>query len=462
MVLLGNSTAEIVQKSLQALSDDATFLPELSGQDREKAFTSLVSILSTPNHIHKSFLRIALENGNVIRVPSFRVQHNNILGPYKGGIRFHETVNEEEMITLASLMTLKSALHDVPFGGGKGGVIINPREYEVKELHLICKKYVQYFSQILGPQKDIPAPDVGTGEREMDWMMGEYKSIHPGSEYLGSFTGKSVVNGGSLGRKEATGKGVYFTFRYLFHDFLNNNEVTVENSDNQYAKIALSYQNKPMTLAIQGFGNVGSAVALDAYQCSHINNKVVAVSDVNVTLFNEDGLNIPALVAFVEKNNGDLPKDDSELTEAGVKAEILEREEILHVNVDALFLAALGNQVRSDNMKEIKARIIIEGANDPVTKEADQYLSDQGVIIIPDILANAGGVIVSYFEWIQGKETQFYSEEEVFSRLYDKMESTFNKVFPKFFSDEYTLRQNCFIHSVMKLSKVLYRQGKLY
>lgn len=457
-----NITADIVQKSLQALAGDETFLPELSGQSREKAFTSLVSILSTPNHVHKSFLRISLEDGSVVRVPSFRVQHNNILGPYKGGIRFHESVNEDEMITLASLMTLKSALHNVPFGGGKGGIIINPRKYEVKELHLICKKYVQYFSQILGPQTDIPAPDVGTNEREIDWMMGEYKSIHPGSEYLGSFTGKSVDNGGSLGRKEATGKGVYYTFRYLIHDFINRHEITITKSDNSFAKTALSYKDQPMSLGIQGFGNVGSIVALDAYQCNHIHNKIVAVSDVNVTLFNGDGLNIPALVSFAENNEGDLPIDKDQLSEAGVKADILDRDAILSLDVDALFLAALGNQVRKDNMDQIKAKIIVEGANDPVTNEADTYLSDQGVIIIPDILANAGGVIVSYFEWIQGKETQFYSEEEVFKRLSDKMKETFDTVFPKFFGEQFTLRQNCYIHSVMKLSKVLYRQGKLY
>lgn len=460
--MMGNITAEIVRKSLQALSNDETFLPELSGQAREKAFTSLVSILSTPNHVHKSFLRIALENGSVVRVPSFRVQHNNILGPYKGGIRFHETVNEEEMITLASLMTLKSALHDVPFGGGKGGVIINPREYEVKELHLICKKYVQYFSQILGPQKDIPAPDVGTSDREIDWMMGEYKSIHPGSEYLGSFTGKSVVNGGSLGRREATGKGVYYTFKYLFHDFLNQNKGFIEKNDNLFAKSALAHKNQSMTIGIQGFGDVGSVVALEAYQCNHMNNKVVAVSDVNVTLFNKDGLNIPALVAFAEMNEGDLPVDQQELANADVEAEMLNRDSILSLDVDTLFLAALGNQVRNDNMKDVKARMIVEGANDPVTKEADKYLSEQGIIIVPDILANAGGVIVSYFEWIQGKETQYFSEEEVFKRLYDQMKNTFDVIFPKFFGDSFTLRQNCYIHSVMKLSKVLYRQGKLY
>src|SRR5690625_1730363 len=175
---MSNITAEIVQQSLEALAKDDSFLPELDGQAREKAFTSLVSILSTPNHVHKSFLRIALENGSVVRIPAFRVQHNNILGPYKGGIRFHESVNEEEVMTLAALMTLKSALHDVPFGGGKGGVVINPREYSVKELHLICKKYVQYCSQIIGPQNYSTASDDGDCAREIDLMMCEYISIH--------------------------------------------------------------------------------------------------------------------------------------------------------------------------------------------------------------------------------------------------------------------------------------------
>lgn len=457
---MGNITAEIAKESLQALFDDETFLPDLKEEAREKAFTSLVSILSTPNHIHKSFLRIALDNGNVVRIPAFRVQHNNILGPYKGGIRFHETVNEDEMVTLASLMTIKNALHDVPFGGGKGGVVIDPRKYSLRELNLICKKYVQYFSLILGPQKDIPAPDVGTGEREIDWMMGEYKSIHPGSEYLGSFTGKSVDNGGSLGRREATGKGVYYTFRYLFDDFLKNHETLSPKS--LFAEKVLTYKDQPMRIAIQGFGNVGSVAALEAYRCTHISNKVVAVSDVNVTLYNEEGLNIPALVAFAENNQDDLPKNEEQLKEANITAEILEREAILTMDVDALFLAALGNQIREDNMESIQAKIIVEGANDPVTKVADKYLSEKGVVIVPDILANAGGVIVSYFEWVQGKTTQFFEEEEVYELLYNKMKNTFNEVFPQFFAGTYTLRENCYIHSIKRLSKVLYRQGKLF
>lgn len=460
--MLNSQTAQIVKQSLKALAEDESFLPELEDQSRDKAFTSLLSILSTPNHIHKSFLRVALEDESVVRIPSFRVQHNNILGPYKGGIRFHELVNEDETITLAALMTLKSALHDVPFGGGKGGVVINPREFGVKDLHTISKKYVQYFSQIIGPEKDIPAPDVGTGPREMDWMMGEYKSIHPGSEYVGSFTGKSVENSGSLGRSAATGKGVYYTFRYLFYDFLHDNEVWISENENQFASTAINYKDATMKLAIQGFGNVGSIAALEAHQCQHLNNKVVAVSDRNITLFNEEGLDIPSLVKYAAMNHGELPVNSSELAEADVKAVLMKREEILYLDVDALFLAALGNQIHDSNKEEVKARIIIEGANDPVTNEADQYLSERGTIIIPDILANAGGVIVSYFEWMQGKETQFYCEKEVYKRLFTKMKQTFDVIFPKFFGNDFSLRENCYMHAVMKLSIVLYRQGKLY
>ncbi|MCM3620162.1 Glu/Leu/Phe/Val dehydrogenase [Sutcliffiella horikoshii] len=459
-----SQTRMIVQDSLDALLEDTAFLPGLEGEARKQAFTSLGAILSTPNHLHKSFLRVALENGSVVRIPAFRVQHNNALGPYKGGIRFHESVNEDEVINLASLMTLKNALHDVPYGGGKGGIVLDPRAYSEKELHLICKKYVQYFSDILGPDKDIPAPDMGSGEREMDWMMAEYKSIRPGQAYKGSFTGKSVINGGSLGRREATGKGVYFTFRYLLHDFLQKQREFLSNSESLFAKNALDYDNSasPLTIAVQGFGNVGSVAALEAYQCQHLQNKVVAVSDRNVTLFNADGLDIPSLIKFTSLHGGDLPTTELELAEANVKAVIQNRSDVLYLDVDVLFLAALEDQIHDTNKGKIKARIIVEGANAPVTSEADEYLSNKGVIVIPDILANAGGVIVSYLEWMQGRETQFYSEEQVYRLLLEKMKNTMDTILPAFFGDPHPLRQNCYIHSVMKLSTVLYRQGKLY
>ncbi|WP_449354004.1 Glu/Leu/Phe/Val family dehydrogenase [Virgibacillus natechei] len=457
-----SGTASIVEASLNALLDDETFLPDLHGKTREKAFSSLGSILSTPNHVHKSFLRVPLVSGKVVRIPAFRVQHNNIMGPYKGGIRFHEAINEEEVIHLSSLMTLKSALHEVPFGGGKGGIVIDPANYETNELHLISKKYVQYFNDIIGPEKDIPAPDVGTSAREMDWMMGEYKSIHPGMKYQSSFTGKSVVNGGSLGRNEATGKGVYFTFRYLMHDFMKAQNQWLKERDNVFAKTALNHEGKSLTLAIQGFGNVGSVAALEAYKSSHLNNKVVSVSDKNVTLYNSDGIDIPELVKFTSDNNNELPVSEEKLEDAGIKADIMDRDDVLTLDVDVLFLAALGHQVHKDNMADINARIIVEAANAPLTTEADDYLSDAGVIIIPDILANAGGVIVSYFEWLQSRETKFLSEEEVYERLHDKMKATLDAVLPQYFGDAFPLRKNCYIHAVMKLSTVLFRQGKLY
>ncbi|MGO4886755.1 Glu/Leu/Phe/Val family dehydrogenase [Anaerobacillus sp. MEB173] len=459
---MASQTGEIVQSSLAALLENDSFLPNLKGQTRKKAFTSLAAILSTPNHVHKSFLRISLENEEVVRIPAYRIQHNNTLGPYKGGIRFHENVNESEVTNLAALMTLKNALHEVPFGGGKGGVVINPREYSVKELHRICQKYVRSFSDIIGPDKDIPAPDMGTGDREMDWMTAEYKSIRPGQPYRGSFTGKSVVNGGSLGRREATGKGVYFTFRYLLHDFVKEEKSWLISTGNNYAKTAVALSDQPLRVAVQGFGNVGSIAALEAYHCKQVHNKVVAVSDRNVTLYNSEGLDIPALADYTYHNQGDLPKNVEELTKSGVKATILDREDVLYLDVEVLILAALEDQIRKDNVEQVKAKIIVEGANAPVTGDADKVLNNKGVIIIPDILANAGGVIVSYFEWLQGRETQFYSEEEVFALLSEKMQSTMSTILPQYFGDPYSLRQNCYIHAVMKLSNILYRQGKLY
>ncbi|MGH2318986.1 Glu/Leu/Phe/Val family dehydrogenase [Planococcus sp. SE5232] len=453
-------TKKIIQESLDALLENDAFLPGLT--DRKQAFASLSAILSTPDKIHKAFLRVPLDDGSVVRIPAFRAQHNDAMGPYKGGIRFHESVNEEEVINLAFLMTLKNALHKVPFGGGKGGIVLNPREYSEKELNLISRKYVRYFADVIGPDKDIPAPDMGSGEREMDWMMAEYKKVHHGTPYLGSFTGKSVVNGGSLGRREATGKGVYFTFRYLLHDYVKANHQLLSNSNNPFAKTTLELYNRPLKMAVQGFGNVGAVAALEAYKCPLIDHKIVAVSDRNITLYNEDGLDIPALIEFTKTNRGDLPSTEEQLQSASIKAEIKERDVLVTLPVDVLLLAALENQIREDNMKDVQARIIIEGANAPTTAEADEYLNEQGVVVIPDILANAGGVIVSYFEWLQGRETQFYTEAEVYRLLIEKMQETMDMMLPQYYGDPYALRQNCFIHAVTRLSTVIYRQGKLY
>lgn len=216
-------------------------------------------------------------------------------------------------------------------------------------------------------------------------------------------------------------------------------------------------------MATQGFGNVGSVTALEAYRCEKLQNKVIAVSDRNVTLINEDGLDIPTLVEFTANNKGDLPVSKEQLESIGVKANVETRESILTmVDIDVLFLAALEDQIHQDNWKDIKAPIIVEGANAPITQEADKELAKKGVVIIPDILANAGGVIVSYLEWLQGRETQFMTEEDVFQKLFEKMSETMETILPQYFSDPFALRQNAFIHAVSRLSEVLYRQGKLY
>lgn len=459
---MARTTGAIINDSLQQLLEDGEFLPDIRGEMRTKAFHSMTAILSTPDQVHKAYLRISRDDGEVVRIPAFRVQHNNTLGPYKGGIRFHESVQEEEVVNLAALMTLKNALHQVPFGGGKGGVVINPREYSAKELYLICKKYVQYFSAILGPDQDIPAPDAGTGEREMDWMMSEYKSIHPGKPYLGSFTGKSVANGGSLGRREATGKGVYFTLRYLLHDFAEAQRQWLADGSNAYASSVLSHGGRALKLAVQGFGNVGSSAALEAYRCPLLNNKVVAVSDRNVTLYHPDGLDVPALIEFAARNGRELPRDERELAESGISATLMGREEVLYLDADVLILAALEDQVRADNVDRVKAGMIVEGANAPISGEADRLLNARKVAVIPDILANAGGVIVSYLEWLQGRETQFYSESQVFEQLQAKMASTMTAVYPAWLRAERSLREVCYTHAVQKLANILYIQGKLF
>lgn len=459
---MGRQTGAIVQQALDILMDDTSILPQLSGHSRAQAFQSLAAILSTPNKTHKAYLRITLDNGNVVRIPAYRIQHNDTLGPYKGGIRFHETVNEQEVSNLAALMTLKNALHGVPFGGGKGGVEISPRQYSDRELYLICKKYVHYFSDILGPDKDIPAPDMGTGEREMDWMTAEYKSTHPGQPYLGSFTGKSIVSGGSLGRREATGKGVYFSFTYMLEQYFRSHLSELETYNNPYVATIKSYLNRPLSLAIQGFGNVGSVIALQAFHNQHLKHNVVAVSDRNVTLYHELGLPVDKLLEYSAKHAGELPATLEALQAAGIEAQLLDREAVLYAEVDVLFLAALEEQIHANNVSRVKAQWIVEGANAPITGEADDVLAQRNTIVIPDILANAGGVIVSYFEWLQGRETQFYSEEHVYELLYAKMKHTLDQVLPSFFEKRQQFRQSCYTHAVQRLSEVLYTQGKLY
>lgn len=462
-------TQHTIAQAIDLLFEEKDFLPELKGDSRKKKFESAKEILTTTDKIIKSYIRVSRDNGQVVRIPAYRVQHNNIAGFYKGGIRFSEDVNEEEMENLAILMTLKSALHGLPFGGAKGGVAINPKEYSDRELYEISKKYVQRFALDLGPEHDIPAPDMGTNEKIMDWMVGEYKTIHPGRNYLGAFTGKSIENGGARGRRESTGRGTYYSYRWLIQEWLKReNKMSSFPSDlhRQHFEVLRHLSEKQekekVTVAVQGFGNVGSVAALAAAECPYLNNVVVSVSDHRVTLYREQGVDVRGLIRYAQEKGG-LPASREELREAQVEAELLPREAVLSLPVDVLILAATERQITGDNMGKVKAHLIVEGANAPITGEADQYLRQQGKVIIPDILANAGGVIVSYLEWKQDRITQLYSEKQIFDEMYQQMAQTFEQVYTAYFKKGLdSIRQTCYVQAVRRLVSLLYRHGKLY
>jgi glutamate dehydrogenase (NAD(P)+) len=464
-------TKGTIEKSIDALYEDSGFLHEITKDRRKQVFESGKEILTTTDKIIKSYIRISKDNGSVVRIPAFRIQHNNIAGFYKGGIRFSEAVNEDEVENLAFLMTLKNALHKLPYGGAKGGVVLNPKTYSDRELYQVSKKYVQRFAPDIGPTHDIPAPDVGTDDKIMDWMVGEYKTIHPGENYLGSFTGKSIENGGAKGRREATGKGTYHSYCWLVHKWakgIAENEDKIQNAtqQKQFGLLKSLYQksddNQPITMAVQGFGNVGSVAALEAASCSKLKHHVVSISDHRVSLYNENGLDIQRLIDYTVQN-GDIPASEEELKLAGVEAKILGRADILTMDVDVLILAAIENQITIDNMKDVKAKVLVEGANAPIAREADQHLHEQGRVVIPDILANAGGVIVSYLEWKQGRVTQIYTEEQVINEMGDHMSETFQEVYNQYFiQGQESLRSTCYLSAIRRLFTLLYRHGKLF
>jgi len=334
---------------------------------------------------------IKLNSGN--KLQAYRVQHNNKLGPYKGGIRFHPDVDLDEARALATLMSLKTAAVGLPLGGGKGGVAVNPNELTDKELEEISRKYVQGLHEFIGPDKDVPAPDVNTNAAIIDWMVDEYQNI-TGDTTKASFTGKSIKNGGSLGRDAATGRGgVIALSELLKYDGLSD---------------------KSMTFAVQGYGNVGSFFAVIAEK--YPNWKLVAVSDSSSTVYSESGLNAKDLAKFKESDGR-----FSDYKKIGTR--LLSSDEIISLDVDILVLAALGDAVTKDNMTEVKAQYIIEMANGPVDKAAIDFFTKKKVNVLPGIIANAGGVIVSYLEWLQNKKNQHWAEEKVNAELNEYMKT---------------------------------------
>ncbi len=381
-----------------------------------------IAALKYPERELKVSFPIVMDDGSTKVFEGFRVQHSTARGPAKGGVRFHYAVNPDEVKALAAWMTFKCAVVGIPYGGGKGGVICNPAKLSERELHEITKQFTIAIAPLIGPEKDIPAPDVGSTASMMGWMMDTYSMLQ-GRTVRGVVTGKPVEIGGSLGRTEATGRGVMFTTKNI----LNKLDIPVEGT----------------TLAVQGMGNVGSISAKLLYEEGM---KVVAVSNSSGGIYNKDGLNIPAILDYLSKDRKNLL---SEYNEEGIVH--ISNEELLELDVKVLIPAALENQINETNADKIKARVIVEAANGPTTAEADEILASKGIVVVPDILANAGGVVVSYFEWVQNLQSISWTEEDVNAKLKDIMDPSFNAVWDIAQENDTTLRTGAYLIAIKRV-----------
>ncbi len=383
-------------------------------------------VLRSPKRKLVVNIPVRMDDGTTRCYEGFRVQHHALLGPCKGGIRYHPDVTIEEVEALAVLMTWKCAVVSLPFGGAKGGIQCNPAEMSAPELERMTRRYAAEIGPIIGPDQDIPAPDVYTGEREMAWIV-DTISMHKDSFMPGLVTGKPKVLGGSAGREGATGRGGFFvaqeTLDYLGMDF------------------------RGTRVAIQGFGNVGSHMAK---YCFDQGAKVIAVSDVNGGIYNENGIDIPKLVKQVKETRTvvDFPGTDP-----------IDNEQLLEIDCDMLVPAALENVITEDNAHKIKAKTVIELANGPTSQEADEILYDRGVFVVPDILANAGGVTVSYFEWVQDRAFYFWDEGTVDHMLKRFMTHGFKRVLDAHLDHKVEMRTAAYIVAVDRVAEAARVRG---
>ncbi len=375
---------------------------------------------------------VRMDDGSVKTFEGYRVQHSTTLGPGKGGIRFHPEVNLSEVSALAMLMTMKCSLVGLPLGGAKGGIRVDPSQLSRAEHQALTRRFTMEIISMIGPEQDIPAPDVGTDGQHMAWMMDTY-SMAKGHAVPGVVTGKPIEIGGSLGRPESTGRGVVYVIEHAIELLKKKN--------------LGKFQLNQTTAAVHGFGKVG---AVAAHELTIRDCKVVAVSDFFGAIHNQAGLNIEEVSAYMAKNR---------TLKGYPNAEAISNEDLLALNVDILVPAAIDGVITKANMKNIKAKIISEGANGPITSEAQQYLEGQGTFIVPDILANAGGVIVSYFEWVQGLQQFFWNEKEVNEKLAEIMARSFNRVASN--ADRYKvgMKTAALITSVERLSQAMLLRG---
>lgn len=372
-------------------------------------------------------LPIMMDNGLIKVFNGYRVIHSTALGPSKGGIRYSMDVNEDEVKALAAWMTWKCAIADIPYGGAKGGIKCDPSKMSVGEIERLTRAYTKAMSDIFGVDKDIPAPDMNTGPREMAWIVDEFSNLKGGFT-PGIVTGKPLHLGGSLGRVEATGRGVNTSAICAMHKMKLN--------------------PKKSTLAVQGFGNVGS---ISARFLVEQGLKLVAISDHTGAYYNAKGIDLPKALAFRNGNKGTL---------AGFKGgSLMTNDDLLSLKVDVLAPCALENQITKDNAAHVQAKLIVEGANGPTTSAADEILNKNGVIVVPDILANGGGVTVSYFEWVQNRTGYYYSEEEINKRANNWMTKAFENVWSVAQKHKTSLRIAAYIYAMNKVATAIKSRG---
>ena len=368
---------------------------------------------------------VKMDNGELQLIKSYRVQHNNILGPYKGGLRYNENIYLDEIKSLAMWMTLKNSLQCLPYGGAKGGVKINPRKYSKREIESISRTYCQYLKKFIGPNQDIPAPDMGTNSQIMDWMTDTYEKLGHKHE-KGVFTGKSVECGGSEGRTEATGYGVVTCIK-------------------QWAK-ENNFDLRGKSYIIQGYGNVVSNTAI---LLSLLGMTCIAVGDHSGYIKNLEGFNVYKLNDYCIKNKS--LKDYS--------GEIIDKKTFFSLECDIIIPAALELVICGDEAKDLNCKMIVEAANGPIDQSADEVLKEKNIQVIPDILANSGGVVVSYYEWLQNRRCEYWSKEQVLSKLEKKMIETYKKVSDYSSKNNVSLRYASYILSLKNIEKVYLKKG---
>jgi len=388
---------------------------------------SLRTLLRHPKRKLIVVFPVVMDDGSVQHFEGYRVQHHLVVGPTKGGIRYHPNVTLEEVEALAILMTWKCAVAQIPFGGAKGGVRCNPLELSTGELERLTRRYAAEIAPIIGPDIDIPAPDVFTGEREMAWIVDTISMHHNGMFMPGLVTGKPKVLGGSEGRDTATGRGGFF----VLAETLKRLNMKLEGA----------------RIAIQGFGNVGSSMARF---CAEAGAKIIAVSDIKGGIYNPNGID-PIALKEHERKTGSVARFR--------ETEPITNQELFELDCDILIPAAIENQITTANASKIRAKVVIELANGPTTLEADRILHDRGILVVPDILANCGGVIVSYFEWVQDRAFYFWSAERVDRRLRRFMKSAFDRVWEMGQRERTDLRTAAYMVAIDRVARAARARG---